>query len=82
MNKESEHDSLWVSWICLCSIFFTVPRGTFFLMYKISVIFWKKWAGVNNGSQMDGFLEASQVAFTLVSPLTVWISPNLAQLRN
>lgn len=45
-------------------------------MYKKSVIFWKKWAGVNNGSQMDDFLEASQVVFTLVSPFKIWISPS------
>ena len=54
-----------------------VPGGFFFfLMYKMSVIFWEKWAGVNNESQMDDFLEASQVVFTLVSPLAVWILPS------
>ena len=67
----------------VCVVFSSWFLEAFFiLMYKVSVIFWKKWAGVNNGSQMDGFLEASQVVFTLVSPLAVWISPNLAQLRN
>lgn len=49
----------------VCDVFFIVPRGIFFPLYKVSVSFWKKRTGVDSESQVADFLEACHVGVYL-----------------
>ena len=75
-QSHIHHGSLSILLLSVRNVFFIVPRGNFFLMYKMSVGFWKKRTGVDNESQVADFLDACQVVFTLVSSLTIWIPPS------